>query len=255
VDESSPPRTEPAAVPSWTAVTFVLVRPGGELPVTVLSRDTQLPVRASLTVPLRGRHPDLLVLRAAAPGAFLLLADDFAPSAAGQKRVVLDEDLTHPPRLTDQALVEVMTDIAAVDRAVGSLLGFGLHEAQAYTELHRRAGASGTTLAAASSALLAATGRTQPRCPQPPARPPPPRGYWATHAGSVTTGDGDVSAHSDAGGRPCRAPDRAMVAGPCTSCWRTSRRTKRRRTPSGWHTRTAAAGTRTSLRPRAHGPT
>lgn len=71
-----------AAVPSWTAVTIVLVRPGGELPVTVLSRDTQLPLRASLTVPLRGRHPDLLVLRAAAPGASLLLADDLALSAA-----------------------------------------------------------------------------------------------------------------------------------------------------------------------------
>lgn len=83
-----------------------------------------------------------------------------SPSAAGLQRVMLDQDLTHPPRLTDQALVEVLSDIAAVDRAVGLLVGFGLCEAQAYTELHRRAGASGTTLAAASSALLAATGRT-----------------------------------------------------------------------------------------------
>jgi hypothetical protein len=141
------------AVPSTLAVTIALGRT--EVGVSATEPATEpAPVLASLAVPLSGRPGGgRLILRAAAAGAYLLLADDLGGLLGPG----------HPPIETDRHLswpapgrAGSVADRGAVDRAVGVLVDRGLPPAAARRELRRRAAAAGSTVAAVSRDLLAA---------------------------------------------------------------------------------------------------
>jgi hypothetical protein len=115
-------------------------------------------VLASLAVPLPGVGPaGVLVLRAAAAGAFLLLADDLdLLLEPGHPPIDIDEHLTWPPAPTSASFSAALADLHVVDQAVGVLIDRGLPPEAARRELRRQADAADTTVAAVSRTLLAA---------------------------------------------------------------------------------------------------
>ena len=145
------------AVPSCLSVTITLVRLGGDISVsTVTGAATPAPALASLAVPLSAVPAgDLLVLRAGAAGAFLLLADDLSGLLGpGRPPVELDKHLDRPPAPSSEEFAASLADLSVVDQALGVLVDRGLPPDAARRELWRRAGVAGTTVVAVSRNLL-----------------------------------------------------------------------------------------------------
>jgi hypothetical protein len=150
-----------AAVPSCLAVTIAVTRLGVDVPLTVLAADAtrdhvSVPVLASLAVPLPAAgFGGILVLQASAPGAFQLLAADLGKSwGSDRPRVRLDEHLRIPPASTGATVAAVLVELQRLNRALGVLIGQGWLPEAGERELHRRAAATGTTVAAVSDRLL-----------------------------------------------------------------------------------------------------
>ena len=147
-----------AAVPSLLAVSFVLGLLGREVPVSAASRAAERSaVLASMAVPLSAAAPiDLLLVRAAEPGAFLLLADDLTARLGPHSPAIkLDRHLSMPPVLTTESLAASLTNLRAVNQGLGVLIEQGLTPEAAHAELQRRARDLGTTLGGAGRLLLA----------------------------------------------------------------------------------------------------
>jgi hypothetical protein len=145
------------AVPSLLAVSIVLVRCGGEVPVSIRAGAADsAAVLASLAVPLPAAEPaDVLVLRAGEAGAFLLLADDLdGMLGPGQPPIEVDRHLSWPSALTGESLAASLADLAAVDQGIGVLLARGLPPEAGRRELQRRADDAGVAIGAASRSLL-----------------------------------------------------------------------------------------------------
>lgn len=142
------------AVPSSLAVTIRLDRPDGEVGISALTEPAA--VLASMAVPLSGGEPGgLLILRAGAAGAYLLLAEDLtALLGPGHPPAVLDGHLSWPT-LGRDPLAVVLADLRSVDRAIGVLADQGHEPSEARRELQRRATEEDRTVAAVSRRLLA----------------------------------------------------------------------------------------------------
>jgi hypothetical protein len=147
-----------AAVPSCLTVSIILTHPDGEISITTTAIAGPVAALASLAVPLPGAEPaGLLVLRAAAAGAFLPLADDLdLLLGPGHRHVDVDGHLTSTPEQADASFAASPTDLRMVSQAVGVLIDRGLPPEAARRELQRRADAAGVAVAAVSRALLAA---------------------------------------------------------------------------------------------------
>jgi hypothetical protein len=118
------------AVPSSLAVTIVLDRTDGEVSVSALADPA--PVLASLAVPLSA---GLLILRAGAAGAYLLLADDLR---GGLGPAETDAHLGWPA-FSGESLAAALAELGSRNRAIGVLIGQGLTPEDARQELDRRA--------------------------------------------------------------------------------------------------------------------
>jgi hypothetical protein len=142
-----------SAVPSSSSLSLVLTGVAGEIFCAVGSDDR--PVAASLAMSLSGDRPgDRLILRAGAPGAFLLFAD--APAGdlpPGQGAVVLDADLVFDPVGNTSRLVGSLTDLRWTAIATGILIDQGFTVEGAGAELARRAGEARATPADAARAV------------------------------------------------------------------------------------------------------
>lgn len=148
-----------AAVPSCLAVSILLGHLNIEVTIGVAARaaDTSA-VLASLAVALSTDAPtDMLIVRAAQPGAFLLLADDLtARLGLHRPAVELDRHLSMPPVLTSESLAASLNELGAVNQGLGVLIEQGMPPEAAHEELQRRARALGTTLGGAGRAVPAA---------------------------------------------------------------------------------------------------
>jgi hypothetical protein len=149
------------AVPSSLAVTIVLARAEHEVVVSALAEPA--PVLASLAVPLDADGvTGLLILRAGAAGAYLLLADDLDRLLGPEQRPAeLDAHLSWPavgggPQTTSLA------ELGSIDQAIGILIAQGLPPEEAHHELDRRAGATNATVATVSRRLVASQSRSWP---------------------------------------------------------------------------------------------
>jgi hypothetical protein len=146
------------AVPSCLAVSLVLVRCGGDIPISILACPADsATVLASLAVPLSAAGPgDRLILRAGEVGAFLLLSDDLGGRlGADRLQVEVDQHLSWPPTPTGEALAASLADLGAVNQGIGVLMDRGLPPEVARRELHRRADDADVTIGNASRLLLA----------------------------------------------------------------------------------------------------
>ncbi len=145
------------AVPSCLAVTITHAGLGGEISVSTTAG--RAAVLASLAVPLSAVPTgDLVVLRAAEAGAFLLLADDLDGLLGPDHHppVQLDEHLSWPTTTASgESLGASLADLSVVDQAIGVLVDRGLQPEAARRELWRRAGEANTSVAAVSRAVLA----------------------------------------------------------------------------------------------------
>ena len=144
------------AVPSCLTVSIALARPDDEISVSTTAGAAEpAAVLASLAVPLSaGPAGDLLILRAAEAGAFLLLADDLdGPLRPGHPPIELDKHLSWALA----ASTESVADLRVADQAVGVLVDGGLLPEAARRELQRRASDADTSVAAVSRELLAAS--------------------------------------------------------------------------------------------------
>jgi hypothetical protein len=144
------------AVPSCLAVTITHAGLGGEISVSTTAGPAA--VLASLAVPLSaGPAGGLVVLRAGAAGAFLLLADDLDGLLGPDHHlpVRLDEHLTWPAAAGGESLGASLADLSVVDQAIGVLVDRGLPPEAAHRELRRRAGEAATSVAAVSRTVLA----------------------------------------------------------------------------------------------------
>lgn len=149
------------AVPSNLAVTILLDRQDREVGISALADPAT--VLASLAVRLSvGDSDDLLILRAGAAGAYLLLADDLdALLGPDHTPAVLDGHLSWPT-LSGESLAVSLADLRSIDQAIGVLADRGLPPAAARHELRRRATATDGSVAAVSRDLLASL-RPDPR--------------------------------------------------------------------------------------------
>jgi hypothetical protein len=154
-------------VPSLLAVSLTLVRLGYDVVVTAHAPGAESSdVTASLAVPLSAGEPaDRLVLQAAEPGAFLLLAHDLA-GLVGPGRVPLEIDRhlaaspaaspSASPAASATSFALALADLAIVNQAIGALLDRAvLDPAAALAVLGDRATAARTTIATVSRHLLA----------------------------------------------------------------------------------------------------
>jgi len=141
------------AVPSSLAVTILLDRQGSEVCISALTEPAA--VLASLAVRLPGGvHDHLLILRAGAPGAYLLLAEDLrALLGPDHPSAVLDGHLSWPP-LSGGSLATALADLRSINQAIGVLTDRGFPPSDARRELQRRATAGNRTVAAVSRQLL-----------------------------------------------------------------------------------------------------
>jgi hypothetical protein len=154
-------------VPSLLAVSLTLVRLGYDVVVTAHAPGAESSdVTASLAVPLSAGEPaDRLVLQAAEPGAFLLLAHDLA-GLVGPGRVPLEIDRhlaaspaaspSASPAASAASFALALADLAIVNQAIGALLDRTVIDpAAALAVLGDRAAAARTTIATVSRHLLA----------------------------------------------------------------------------------------------------
>jgi hypothetical protein len=154
-------------VPSLLAVSLTLVRLGYDVVVTAHAPGAESSdVTASLAVPLSAGEPaDRLVLQAADPGAFLLLAHDLA-GLVGPGRVPLEIDRhlaaspaaspSASPAASAASFALALADLAIVNQAIGALLDRTVIDpAAALAVLGDRAAAARTTIATVSRHLLA----------------------------------------------------------------------------------------------------
>jgi hypothetical protein len=139
------------AVPSSLAVTIRVARLDGEVSVSALAEPAE--VLASLAVRLpAGASGDLLILRAGAAGAYLLLADGLnGLLGPDQAPAEVDEHLSWPTLSSATGLA----DVGSIDQAIGVLVDRGLPPEEARRELQRRAEAADETVAAVSREVLA----------------------------------------------------------------------------------------------------
>jgi hypothetical protein len=144
------------AVPSCLAVSIVPAGLGAEISVrTPVRAADPTPVRASLAVPLSAAEPwDVLILRAGAAGAFLLLADDLGGLLGpGYPPIEVDHHLSAPGP-TGESAATALADLGAVNQGIGALIDQGWPPGPARGELHRRADEADLSLGAASRVLL-----------------------------------------------------------------------------------------------------
>jgi hypothetical protein len=150
-------------VPSLLAVSLTLVRLGYDVVVTAHAPGAESSdVTASLAVPLSAGEPaDRLVLQAAEPGAFLLLAHDLAGLVGpGRVPIEIDRHLAASPSASPAASAAsfalALADLAIVNQAIGALLDRTVIDpAAALAVLGDRAAAARTTIATVSRHLLA----------------------------------------------------------------------------------------------------
>jgi hypothetical protein len=146
------------AVPSSVAVTILLDRTDSEVSVSALAEPAT--VLASLAVPLdAGAFTGLLILRAGAAGAYLLLADDLTGLLGpGDRPAEIDAHLSWPGA-GSAALVASLTELGSIDQAIGVLIGQGFPPEEARHELERRAAAADATVTTVSRDLVASLQR------------------------------------------------------------------------------------------------
>jgi hypothetical protein len=147
------------AVPSCLTVSIALARPDDEISVSTTAGAAEpAAVLASLAVPLSaGPLGDLLILRAAEAGAFLLLADDLdGLLGPGHPPIELDKHLSGPLAASNESVAASVADLRVADQAVGVLVDGGLLPEAARRELGRRASDADTSVAAVSRELLGA---------------------------------------------------------------------------------------------------
>ena len=149
-------------VPSCLAVSILDSRPAGNLTITAPAAGSastvERAVRASLavrlTVPTR---PVMLLLQAAAPGAFVGLAGELAARLDnGRAALLMDRHLVLRPDPEGQRLAVDLADLRAVEQAVGALIGQGRLPLAARQELLDRAVEAEVTVPALARRLLAA---------------------------------------------------------------------------------------------------
>ncbi len=149
-------------VPSCLAVSILDSRPAGNLTITAPaagSASTAEPaVLASLAVRLAvPAGPAMLLLQAAAPGAFVGLAGELAGRLDnGRVALLMDRHLVLRPDPAGQRLAVDLADLRAVEQAVGVLIGQGRLPVAARQELLDRAVEAGVTVPALARQLLAA---------------------------------------------------------------------------------------------------
>jgi hypothetical protein len=144
------------AVPSCLFVSILPVRLGEEIIIGTQDGADAASVRASLAVPLSASQPsDVLIVRAADPGAFLMLSDGLA-GLLGPDHPPLDVDRHRgPPSAgTDESLASAVADLQAVNRAMGVLIARGLPPEAAGDELHRLGEKAEVNIGAAARGLL-----------------------------------------------------------------------------------------------------
>lgn len=145
-----------AAVPSYLGITMTVVTPTHEVGFTILIDAAGKPVTTSLRIPL-GNDPDAktaakLVVYAGTPGALVDLAADMGYALAlGPAALVLDGDLTAPP---DTFGLTGLADHAAINQAIGVLIGRGHTPESAQHELQRLATLDHDNLRVAAEALI-----------------------------------------------------------------------------------------------------
>jgi hypothetical protein len=146
-------------VPSLLGVSLTLVRLGYAVAVTALAPNAEsTEAAASLAVPLSSGEPgDELVLQAAEPGAFLLLADDLAGLVGpGSPPLEIDRHLTLSSTAAAASFALVLAELRIVNQAIGVLLDRGLASPKAaLADLGSRAAAAETTIGSVSRRLLA----------------------------------------------------------------------------------------------------
>jgi hypothetical protein len=151
-------------VPSLLAVSLTLVRLGYEVAVIALAPDVDsTEAAASLAVPLTSGVPgDALVLQAADPGAFLLLAHDLAGLVGpGRPPLEVDRHLILSPTASAASFALALAELHIVNQAIGALLDQGVLDPEAaLADLGSRASAAETTIGAVSGHLLADLRRT-----------------------------------------------------------------------------------------------
>jgi hypothetical protein len=142
-------------VPSWQSISIVLAAQPHDIDISVLAPgiDARAAVLASLAVQVSDRHEGaLLIVRAGQPGAFLLLGDELTAGFNASHPITLDNHLSPPPTLQEQAAV--LADLDAVNQAIGALLEQGFPPPDARRELQRRATAAASSVPAAAHRLL-----------------------------------------------------------------------------------------------------
>jgi hypothetical protein len=116
-------------VPSCLSVSIGLVALGSEITVSTVApgRDSGR-VLASLTVPLSAVQPsNTLILRAGEAGAFLLLGDDLdSQLGPGHPPIEVDKHPSAPEPPADESLTAALTDVGAVNQAIGVLIDQGI---------------------------------------------------------------------------------------------------------------------------------
>lgn len=154
-----------AAVPSTVSVTVCLVRDGVELSVALsVHNGAAHGTGSSAAVPLPAGGPGaLLILRSADAGAFAPLLGLAEPwLGLNVAFVQIDQHLAPSSRDPGASLTRALSDLLSIQQAVGALIEIGFEPDDAQGELARRAEIAGTTVAAASQAVLAALPREQP---------------------------------------------------------------------------------------------
>ena len=151
-----------AVVPSCLAVSIRFSRLGIDVGITApTSGASPVPdpaeVRASLALPLpTSGFGSVLVLQASEPGAFALLADDLtALLGSGREPPELDAHLGPLAASPGSSLADSLADLRLLDRALGVLIDQGWPPEAGEAELHRRAIATGVTVAGVAERLLA----------------------------------------------------------------------------------------------------
>jgi hypothetical protein len=154
-----------ATIDSLTGVMVVLMVEGHPIMLTAFDGEMdEARVTTSVVLPLpalaKVEPGSMLILYASRPGAFV----DFAADAAlalgiAPDSVTLDRHLPAPGQLGAHSGLH---DVVLINRAIGVLLGRGLHPDAARVEMQRRAWMSGTTLGEAASALIASLEHRSP---------------------------------------------------------------------------------------------
>jgi hypothetical protein len=143
-------------VPSLVGLRLVLVSDGVPIVLTVTtptSPETEAVTSMRLTFGWLTPFDDasMIILSAAAPGAFVDLAADLG-YLLGRATVVLDADLE--PVAGPAPTITGIEDFVAINRAVGVLIGHGWDVEDAQEELARQAAVAGVSLSAAAAHVL-----------------------------------------------------------------------------------------------------